>query len=197
MKRVPALLLIVSLALFAGGLLYYLGAPFAAYQSQDSVGTAAIGGPFALTDQNGTPRLDKDFHGKYVLLYFGYRFCPDVCPTTLSMEADALSRLGPKARDIVPVFVTIDPERDTPAALKKYLASFGPEFVGLTGSLGAITAVAHEYRVYFAKHPLEGGGYAVDHSSVLYLLGPDGKLVKFYDQTMTPDALAKDLASRV
>jgi protein SCO1/2 len=93
----------------------------------------------------------------------------------------------------VPVFVTIDPQRDTPAILKKYLAAFGPNFVGLTGSLADVTNVAHEYRVYFAKQKLDGGGYALDHSSVIYLLGPDGKLAKFYDEAMTPDRLEKDL----
>jgi len=104
-----------------------------------------------------------------------------------------LAKLGTRSSRIVPVFVTIDPERDTPAALKKYLAAFGPNFVGLTGSLADVTSVAHEYRVYFAKQKLDGGGYALDHSSVIYLLGPDGKLAKFYDEAITPDRLAKDL----
>jgi protein SCO1 len=120
-----------------------------------------------------------------------------VCPTTLAVMADAMTKLGSKAGKVVPVFVTVDPERDTPAVLKKYLAAFGPEFVGLTGSLAQVTSVAHEYRVYFAKHRLDGGGYAVDHSSVIYLLGPDGKLLNFYDEQMTADGLAKDLAPRL
>ena len=161
--------------------------------NSETVDKGSIGGPFSLMDQNGLARSDKDFRGKYVLLYFGYSFCPDVCPTTLGVMADALSRLGPRAKRIVPVFVTIDPERDTPAVLRKYLAAFGPEFVGLTGTLPQIAKVAHEYDVYFAKHPLQGGNYSMDHTSIIYLLGPDGKLVKFYNEQMTPDALAKTL----
>lgn len=194
MNRAPTGLIVLALllAILAGGLLWYIGDHLANEQSS-GMGIGDIGGPFALTDQNGARRTDRDFHGRYVLLYFGYSYCPDVCPTTLGVMADALAKLGPRAQRIAPVFVTIDPERDTPSALKKYLAAFGPDFVGLTGSLADITKVAHEYRVYFAKHKLEGGGYAVDHSSVIYLLGPDGKLVKFYDEATTPDQLAKDL----
>jgi protein SCO1/2 len=194
MNRAPTVLIVLALllAILAGGLLWYVSDLLPSGQSS-GMSVADIGGPFALTDQKGMRRTDRDFHGRYVLLYFGYSYCPDVCPTTLGVMADALAKLGPRASRVVPVFVTIDPERDTPAALKKYLAAFDPNFVGLTGSLADITKVAHEYRVYFAKHKLEGGSYALDHSSVIYLLGPDGKLVKFYDETETPDQLAKDL----
>jgi cytochrome oxidase Cu insertion factor (SCO1/SenC/PrrC family) len=196
MNRAPTALIVLALllAILAGGLLWYIGegSPGA---TSSGTGVADIGGPFALIDQNGLRRTDSDFHGHYVLLYFGYSYCPDVCPTTLGVMADALAKLGPRASRIVPVFITIDPERDTPAVLKKYLAAFGPNFVGLTGSLADITRAAHEYRVYFAKHKLESGGYAVDHSSVIYLLGPDGKLLKFYDAAETPDQLVKDLSA--
>jgi protein SCO1/2 len=196
MARAPAALIVLALllAILAGGLLWYVGDHLPAGQSS-AIGVADIGGPFALTDQNGTRRTDADFRGRYVLVYFGYTECPDVCPTTLGVMAEALAKLGPRASRIVPVFVTIDPERDTPAVLKKYLAAFGPGFVGLTGSVVDVTRVAHEYRVYFAKQKLADGGYALDHSSVIYLLGPDGKLVKFFDETMTPDRLAKELTA--
>jgi protein SCO1 len=194
MNRAPTALIVLALllAILAGGLLWYASDLLPGTQSS---GMADIGGPFALTDQNGMRRTDRDFRRRYVLLYFGYSYCPDVCPTTLSVMADALAKLGPHASRIVPVFVTIDPERDTPPILKKYLAAFGPEFVGLTGSLGDVTKVAHEYRVYFAKQKLATGGYALDHSSVIYVLGPDGKLAKFYDEAITPDRLAKDLTA--
>jgi protein SCO1/2 len=194
MTRAPTTLIVLALllAVFAGGLLWYVSDRVPGAQPS-GMGVADIGGPFVLTDQNGARRTDRDFRGRFVLLYFGYSECPDVCPTTLSVIADALSKLGPRAQRFVPVFVTIDPERDTPPALKKYLAAFGPNFVGLTGSLADITKVAHEYRVYFAKHKLAGGAYGLDHSSVIYLLGPDGRLVKFYDEATTPDLLAKDL----
>jgi len=196
MNRAPIALIVPTLllAILAGGLLWYVSDRLPGEQSS-AMGVADIGGPFALTDQNGIRRADTDFRGRYVLIYFGYTYCPDVCPTTLGVMADALAKLGSRASRFVPVFVTIDPERDTPIVLKRYLAAFGPDFVGLTGSLADITKVAHEYRVYFAKHKLEGDTYALDHSSVIYLLGPDGKLVKFYDETMAPDQLAKDLTA--
>ncbi|HTW34044.1 MAG TPA: SCO family protein [Rhizomicrobium sp.] len=160
-------------------------------------GTAAIGGPFVLTDQNGHPRSDRDFHGRFVLLYFGYSFCPDVCPTTLAKIASALGKLGPQADRFVPIFITVDPARDTPSVLKSYLAAFGPQFVGLTGKPSDIAKVAHSYRVYYAKHPLAGGNYAMDHSSVIYLLDPDGNFVKAYDDDASPAALADDLKKQL
>jgi protein SCO1/2 len=133
-----------------------------------------------------------------MLIYFGYSYCPDVCPTTLSLMADALDKLGPKATRVVPVFITIDPERDTPARLKAYMRSFGPRFVGLTGDLKTIVKVAADYRVYFRKHPLDGGNYGLDHSSVIYLMGPDGKFVTYWDDTAVgPDRLSDELRGRL
>ncbi len=164
---------------------------------QGAIAGSAIGGPFMLTDQNGEPKADTDFHGRSVLLYFGYTNCPDVCPTTLAVIADAMKQMGSKAARMTPVFVTIDPARDTPKVLKSYLASFGPQFVGLTGDSEAIKKMAGEYRVYYAKHPLPGGGYAMDHSSELYLLGPDGKLTTFYDAGIDAKTLAADLGKRI
>jgi protein SCO1/2 len=160
-------------------------------------GTASVGGPFALTDQTGAARTDKDFRGRFLLIYFGYRLCPDVCPATLGRMADTLGALGAKTSRVVPIFITVDPERDTPGALKAYLASFGPEFVGLTGSVAAIAGAAKVYHVQYLKHPLPGGGYSVDHSSVIYLMGPDGRFVQYYDETISPDELAKDLRARL
>jgi protein SCO1/2 len=158
---------------------------------------ASVGGPFSLTDQNGQTKTDADFHGRYVLLYFGYTNCPDVCPTTLAVIADTIKQMGAKASDLTPVFITIDPARDTPKILKSYLGSFGPQFVGLTGSAGEIKKVAGDYRVYYAKHPLKGGGYGMDHSSELYLVGPDGKLRMFYDAGIDAKSLAADLQKRM
>ena len=157
-------------------------------------GVALVGGPFALTDQNGSKRRSAEFRGRYMLIYFGYANCPDVCPTTLALMADALDKLGPDRSAVVPIFITIDPERDTPAKLKPYMAAFGPRFVGLTGSLAEIKSVADLYRVYLKKQPLAGGGYAMDHSSVIYLMGPDGKFVAYWDDTaIGPDQLAREL----
>ena len=160
-------------------------------------GRIAVGGPYRLTDQDGEPRASTDFGGKYQLIYFGYTFCPDVCPTTLALVAAALDKLGPDQDRIVPVFITIDPARDKPEILKKYLAAFGPRFVGLTGSDEEIAKVEKEFRVYARKQPLAGGTYGMDHSSVLYLMAPDGKLVSFYDDVTEPEKLAKDLKAKL
>lgn len=138
-----------------------------------------IGGPFTLRDGNGQAVTDKDFRGKYMLVYFGYTFCPDVCPTTLNAVADAMDKLGPAASSIQPLFITVDPKRDTPAVVKQYAAAFGPKIEGLTGTPEEIAEVAKEYRVYYAEHRTGTGpnDYSMDHSSVLYLMGPNGDFV--------------------
>src|SRR3954469_23392300 len=110
-----------------------------------------IGGPFALTDQNGTRRTDADFRGKLMLVYFGFTYCPDVCPTDLLQMALAVDQLGPAGEMVQPVFITVDPERDTPEHLKHYMPLFHPRFVGLTGDAIAIQAAARAYRVYYKK----------------------------------------------
>jgi protein SCO1/2 len=160
-------------------------------------GDAMVGGPFTLTDQAGRPVRDGDFRGRYMLIYFGYSHCPDVCPTTLGVMADALDKLGADRRRIAPIFITIDPKRDTPKVLALYMKAFGPDFIGLTGSDAQIAAVEKSYRVAAIKRPMEGGNYAMDHSSVLYLMGPSGRMVSFYDEAVSPDALAKDLKSKI
>ncbi len=143
-------------------------------------GTASlVGGPFTLVDGSGRQVTDRDFRGKYMLVYFGYTFCPDACPTTLNEVADALDHLGAKADRLQPIFVTVDPSRDTPSVMRRYVAAFTPRLIGLTGSDEQIAKVAREYRVYYAKHPTGPGpnDYAMDHSSVLYLMGPDGRFI--------------------
>jgi protein SCO1 len=160
------------------------------------MGAAAIGGPFKLTDQNGKPRSDADFRGGYTLVFFGYTNCPDVCPTTLQTLTDAMTDLGPKADKVTPVFITVDPERDTAKALKDYAANFTPRLVMLTGSPADIAAVAKEYRVYYAKAG-EGPNYAMDHTALIYLMGPDGTYVTHYAPQATADDIAKDLSKRL
>jgi len=191
---IPALL---AVALVAGFVIWRAADKLPALGRNVVTGTAQVGGPFTLIDQNGERRTAADFHGRFMLIYFGYSFCPDVCPTTLSLMADALEKLGPEADAVVPIFITIDPERDTPAKLKPYLASFEPRFVGLTGSLAEIKKTAGLYRVYLKKQPLAGGGYAMDHTSVLYLMDRDGKFVTYWDDTaIGPDKLAAELRRR-
>jgi len=167
-----------------------------------SSGTALVGGDFTLTDQDGRRRSSTEFRGRYMLVYFGFTSCPDVCPTTLAVMADALDRMGPQGRKIVPVFITIDPERDTPALIKTYMEGFGPQFIGLTGTVAEIEQVKTLYRVYGAKKPLDGakgleGGYGMDHSSVMYLMGPDGKIVSYYDELIPAAKLEAELREKV
>lgn len=144
-----------------------------------SGGIPGIGGPFSLENGEGKPVTDKDFRGHFMLVYFGYTFCPDVCPTTLNAVADAMDKLGAKADKVQPVFITVDPKRDTPSVVKQYAAAFGPRVVGLTGTPEQIAKVAKEYRVYYAEHRTGPGpdDYSMDHSSILYLMGPDGRFI--------------------
>jgi protein SCO1/2 len=192
---IPYLLLVAALA---GGLLWHESEMVPGLGRNVITGQAAIGGPFRLTDQTGKTVRDSDFRGRYMLIYFGYSFCPDICPTTLGVMAQALEKLGPdRARRVVPIFITIDPERDTPKVLGEYMQAFGPDFIGLTGSAEAIKDAEKKYRVYAVKKPLGKGAYGMDHSSVLYLMGPDGKMVSFYDEAISPDDLAKDLRRKI
>jgi len=191
---IPYLLLVAALI---GGVLWYESEKVPGLGRVVSTGQADIGGPFQLTDQSGKRVTDKDFRGRYMLIYFGYSFCPDVCPTTLAVMAQALEKVGDRARRVAPILITIDPERDTPKVLEDYVKAFGPSFVGLTGSAAEIKDVEKKYRVYAVKKPLEGGNYGMDHSSVIYLMGPNGKLVSFYDEAISPDDLAKELKQRL
>lgn len=149
-------------------------------QSAPPLQGAALGGSFALVDQNGRPTTDKSFSGRYRAVYFGYSYCPDVCPTTLQAlmqgyRAFAVSSPGAAAR-LVPIFITVDPERDTPAVLKSYVAAFGAPLVGLTGSPAAIAVAAKKFGVYYHRQvaPAGSSDYLVDHSSQVILFGPDG-----------------------
>jgi len=142
-------------------------------------GGLQIGGPFTLQNSSGKTVTDRDFRGQYMLVYFGYTFCPDVCPTTLTAVADAMDKLGTDASRIRTVFITVDPKRDVPAVVGQYAAAFGLNVVGLTGTPEEIAKVAKEYRVYYAEHRTGAGpnDYVMDHSSVLYLMDPKGRLV--------------------
>jgi protein SCO1/2 len=154
-----------------------------------------LGGPFTLENSDGKPVTDRDFRGRYMLVYFGYTFCPDVCPTTLNAVADAMERLGPRARKVQPLFITIDPRRDTPSVMKQYVAAFGHDIVGLTGSADQVAAAAKAYRVYFAEHRTGPGpdDYSMDHSSILYLMGPDGRFIA----PIRADASGEEIAKTI
>ncbi|MFT3988760.1 SCO family protein [Aestuariivirga sp.] len=161
--------------------------------TRSGTGVALVGGPFTLTNQDGKQVTEKDFLGRYTLVYFGYTYCPDVCPTQLQVLAAALEEMGPAAAKITPVFISIDPGRDTPEVMKAYVENFGAQFVGLTGSADEIAGVAKAYRVFYAKTGT-GADYKMDHTSLMYLMGPDGKFVTYFDYTTDPKALAQRLS---
>lgn len=158
-------------------------------------GTPAIGGAFTLTDQDGKTVTDADFKGKPTLIYFGFTYCPDVCPTSLLLMQTAVERLGKDAETrLNTVFITVDPERDTPAVLKDYVGNFGPTMRGLTGTPEQIAATAKAFRVYYRKvESKDGGPYLVDHSSIFYLLDRQGRFARHF----THQSKAEDIAAAI
>lgn len=152
-----------------------------------------IGGHFALSTPDGRRVTDATFHGKWLLVYFGYTSCPDVCPTTLSAMALALDKLGPLADKVQPVFITVDPERDTSKIVGEYVKDFDPRFVGLVGSPQEIGAAAQEFHVYYRVRQLGNNEYVVDHSSFIYLLDPNGAFVRLLTGDLPGHQLADEL----
>lgn len=180
---------------------WYLREPSPAPQSRidgGSSGEARIGGPFELTDQNGELRRARHFSDQYMLIYFGFTFCPDVCPTALTNMTQALDLLeedaAAKADQVVPIFITVDPERDTVEEMASYAEHFHPDLVALTGTKDQIAAAAKEYRVYYEKvEDASASDYLMDHSSYIYLMGPEGKYLTHFTHQTPADELAEDL----
>jgi cytochrome oxidase Cu insertion factor (SCO1/SenC/PrrC family) len=160
-------------------------------------GTALIGGPFTMVDQKGNTVTEKNFEGHYTIYFFGFTFCPDVCPTELQVLTAALRELGPDATKITPVFVSVDPDRDTPKIIAEYVANFDPRFVGLTGTPEQLAIMARAFHVYYKKIADEKNAqnYGMDHPSILYLMGPDGKFAKHFPYTTDAKNLAMELKS--
>jgi protein SCO1 len=161
----------------------------------ETTGTALIGGPFTLVDQNGNTVTDRDFRGKYMLIFFGFTHCPDICPAELQVMTAALDQLGNKADKVLPIFVTVDPQRDTPEVLRDFVKNFSPRLVGLTGSPEAVAAAAKAYRVVYSKVelPNSAGGYTVDHSALVYLMGPDGQYLAHFAYGTSAETMAQAL----
>jgi len=158
-----------------------------------SQGPIDVGGPFELTAHTGQTVTQASFAGKLLLVFFGYTFCPDVCPTTLNRVALALDELGPEAEKVQPLFITVDPARDTAAVLADYVAAFHPAIVGLTGTPQQIAVVAKSYRAYFSKVEPKGSDpedYLMDHSVLIYLIGEDGKFLTMFSHTASPEDIA-------
>lgn len=202
-KRVSkkTLLAILAIALVLGiGLSYRL---MMMGTETRSAGTAAIGGPFELVNQDGKTVTQKDFAGKYMLIYFGYTFCPDVCPTELQAMGDALDLMpADLAAEVTPIFVSVDPERDTVEALRAYVPHFHERMVGLTGTVEQTTAAAKAYRVYYAKsipegEPADTDSYLMDHSSFVYLMDRNGLFVRHFNYGTPPEEMAKGISEAV
>ena len=185
--------------LFAGFVILGAGAFLALSLHETPRGAAgtllasAIGGPFRLVDQDGKTVTDGDLKGKWSLVYFGYTHCPDACPTALNDISIALDELGPKRGAVRPVFITVDPERDTPEVLKAYVTAFDAPILALTGSPEEIAQAAKGYRVYYAKHPEAGGDYSMDHSSVIYVMDPEGRFTASFTHQSAPEEIAERL----
>ena len=196
MRRYQAVLIAVTALVLAGIVAFVLYGN----NRPGGSGTALVGGPFTLVDQDGETRTEKDFAGSYMLIYFGYTFCPDVCPTALQVMSHAMDRVKPEiAEKVTPVFITIDPARDTVAQLKSYVGNFHPRLVGLTGTPEQIARAAKAYRVYYgrARGDESSTEYLMDHSSVVFLMGPDGAYLTHFTHQTPPDKMAEALTAYV
>src|SRR3546814_52698 len=201
------LIVVLGLMLAGGGLIawnYVQQPQSGAIVSSEtrSSGSALIGGPFTLTDQTGQRRSEADLKGHYALVYFGYTYCPDICPTSLSTMTQGLDLLAEQAADkaqaVLPVFITVDPERDTVEALATYAEHFHPRLLALTGTLEEVADAAKAYRIYYQKvEEPDASDYLMDHSSVIYLMAPDGSYLTHFTHASTAENIAKALAERV
>jgi len=196
-SALPLLAAVLVAVVATIGLLFWLSGR--AQQGADD--RPLIGGSFELVDQNGRKFTEKDLRGKFSLIYFGYTFCPDVCPTELQTMTEALERLGPLAKKIRPVMISVDPERDTPEVLKEYLSNFYPGFVGLTGTPAQVKQAAEAFRVFYRKvKGVEGGAgdeYLMDHSSIVYLMDPEGRYLTHFAYGMPPDRMAEGIRKAI
>jgi cytochrome oxidase Cu insertion factor (SCO1/SenC/PrrC family) len=189
----PSLVFGMAILLLALGLGSY--ALWSSRNFATGSGTALVGGPFTMVNQNGETVTEKTFLGRPMLMFFGFTFCPDICPTELQVMAQAIEQLGESGKTIQPVFVSIDPARDTPAVVKAYVENFGPQFVGLTGTPEQVDHMASTYRVFYQKqeNKADPQAYLMDHSSIIYLMGADGKFLKHFTYTTDAKALSEAL----
>jgi protein SCO1 len=188
--------LIACLVLVAG-LLAVVGWRLLERSEDGAGGIATIGGPFSLTDQDGVRRTDADFRGQIMVVFFGFTHCPDICPTGLQAIGDALDALGADAAKVTPIFITVDPARDTVAQLKDYAGHFHPRLVALTGSAAEIAAVAKAYRVYYSRVAAGDGAapeeYSMDHSAYTYVMAPDGRYLTHFTPKDTAQTIVEKL----
>lgn len=204
--RIMALAVAILAAVVAAGGLAFMFLPVMAPNQQQAASSQGpvIGGPFELVDDTGKAVTDEDFRGDFLLVFFGFTHCPDVCPTTLGEIAATLDRLGPQAGRVQPLFISVDPARDTPAGLREYIKAFDPRIVGLTGTPEQIKAVTKDYGVYYAKADgsdgsggTSDGTYSVNHSSITYLMGPDGAYLRTFSYGTSPEKMAEAIAAQI
>jgi cytochrome oxidase Cu insertion factor (SCO1/SenC/PrrC family) len=194
------LIFVAGLAVLLGALVVeylYLNAPGAGLADIASPASVTIGGPFTLVDQNGTVRHAEDFRGKLMLIYFGYTYCPDVCPTELQTMSEAIDRLGAKGDAVQPIFITVDPARDTPEQLKSYAENFHPRLLALTGSAEQIAQVARAYKVFYQPVKQGDGEYLMDHSSIVYLMDRDGHYLAHFGGNLNAEQMAAAIAKHL
>lgn len=187
--RVLAVAAVLAIIAAGAALWTFFRAPS---QQTTSSGTATVGGPFTLVDQQGRTVTDETFRGRWMLVFFGFTHCPDVCPTALNDMSAVLAELGTAADKVQPIFITVDPERDTVEAMSQYVANFDPRIVALTGTPEQIAQAAKAYRVYYKKVP-QGDDYTMDHTGILYLMDPQGRFMTHF----TPNTPPADMAARI
>jgi len=194
MQRWIVILALVVVAAIGGALALNFARPAKNLPTISSAIT--IGGAFTLIDHDGRTVTDADYRGRHALVFFGYTYCPDVCPTTAQNISDAMDLLGSEADQVQPLFVSVDPGRDTAEVLKSYVGNFHPRMIGLTGSAEQVAAVAKAYKVYFQKVQEEGAAedeYFMNHSSIIYLMSPDGEFVAHFTHGTTSDDMAAEI----
>jgi protein SCO1/2 len=188
----PLVILLVGLAALAtAGYLSFMPS------GRIALPTAQIGGPFTLVSQDGKPASDRDYLGAPHLVFFGFTHCPDICPTKLFEMSEMFRAMGERGDKVRALFITVDPERDTPDVMKSYLSSFDPRIVGLTGSNEAIAKAVKEYRAYSKKVPLKDGDYTMEHTALVYLMDRDGQFVGSFNLEKPPAEAAQDLIKRL
>ena len=187
----------VAVAIAAG--IWISGLVISNVENRDAPASAEarVGGPFTLVNEAGETVTEADFRGRYMLIYFGFTFCPDVCPTELQVMASAIEALGPEAEKVTPVFITIDPERDTPELMARYVRLFHPRLTGLTGTPEQIAATAKAWHVFYRKAEDQSSpeDYTMDHSSIVFLMGPEGEYLKLFGPGTGPDQMAEGIAA--
>lgn len=195
-QRLPLIAgIAVAAAIMIGGLVLIFTRGQERIAPPPTVTAAAVGGPFTLVNAKGETVTEKNFAGKFLMVFFGFTNCPEICPTTLDDMGRTLQAMGDSAAQVTPIFISVDPERDTPRVVGDYVAFYDTRIVGLTGSPEQVAAAAKAYKVYFQRVDLEGGGYTMDHSALIIVMGPDGTFRGLLNHDVAPEEMALQMKS--